>query len=189
MAQLTVPPEPVPGVNISHNDGAITITIATTTPSDDGPFDKDARALWHSAYARLWEAHTKELERFENQADIAFRPLQRSNSSNSRSRSATPGWHYMAPKAVLSAVHRWISEREETDTSESEAEEGNEFRCALSSTKTLLSRNVEDSPSAHLAWVAAGLCIQVGVCCTLLFFSTSFLTAPPEIGRGTAASV
>lgn len=174
MAQLTVPTEPVSGVTISHTDDTITITIAATSPSDDGPIDKDTRALWHAAYARLREEHTEELDRFEKQARIAFRPLQRSNSSNVQGRSATPGWHTMAPKTVLDAVHRWLSEREEEgDTKVSEGEWENDVRRALWATKTLLSRNVQESPSAHLAWVAAALCIQVRVCVLCIAFPLS----------------
>lgn len=171
MAQLIIPAEPAPGVAIDQTNGKITITIATTPPSDGKPTDKDTRALWHAAYARLRTEHTEELETFENQARIAFRPLQRSNSSNALGRSVAPGWHNMTAKTVLGAVHRWISEEEPHGD---ESEEEDKVRRALASTKALLSRNMQESPSAHLAWAAAGLCIQVRCALCIAFFFFSF---------------
>ncbi|KAG8156325.1 hypothetical protein KVR01_013777 [Diaporthe batatas] len=75
----------------------------------------------------------------------------------------------MDPNAVLRAVERWISEGNSGGDSVTEGDSGSEgedegredgVRGALASTKTLLTRNIEQSPSAHLAWVAASLCIQ-----------------------------
>ncbi|KAE9566639.1 hypothetical protein CGMCC3_g17203 [Colletotrichum fructicola] len=153
MAELNIPTEPAPGVTINHSDDKITITITTTSPSNDRAIDQDSSALWNAAYERLQEEHTEELVDFEEQAHIVFRLLQRRNSSNALGRPVVPGWHNMAPNTVLDAVHRWISEGDS-------GTEGDEVRRALSSTKTLLSRNIRDSSSAHLAWIAASLCIQ-----------------------------
>ncbi|KAL1897942.1 hypothetical protein Sste5346_003794 [Sporothrix stenoceras] len=176
MAQLNISSQPAPGVTIDQNDDKITITITTTTtpPSDDGPVGPDTPSLWHEAYVRLREEHTEELVSFEEQVRLAFRPLQRRNSPNALGHSAVPGLHNMAPGTVLGAVQRWISEGESkgderdegterddgTERDEGTEREKNEARRALLSTKRLFNRNMQESPSAHLAWVAASLCVQ-----------------------------
>ncbi|KAM3432265.1 hypothetical protein NHJ13734_006958 [Beauveria thailandica] len=156
MAPVDISTHPAPGVTIANNDDNITIAITTKPPSDDISIGQDTRALWYAAYARLREKHTEELVDFEEQACIVFRLLQRSSSSNAHSCSAVAGLHNLAPNTVLGAVHRWISEAIEEDDDEEE----DEVRRALTSTMTMLRRNMQESPNAHLAWVAACLCIQ-----------------------------
>lgn len=160
MAQLNIATEPAPGVIIDQKDDKITITITTTPPTDDKAIGLDTRALWCEAYARLHEEHTKELVDFEEQARIVFKPLQRRNSSNALARSGMLSWHNMAQNTVLGAIHRWIFEGDSDGTRETdrdEEEEHNEALRVLSSIKTLLNKNVQESPGAHLAWVAASL--------------------------------
>ncbi|KGQ03424.1 WD repeat-containing protein 5 [Beauveria bassiana D1-5] len=177
MAMLNISTRPAPGVTIVNDDGKITVTIMTKPSSNDIAIDRDTRALWYTAYARLREMHKKELIEFEEQARIVFSLLHRSSSSNASGRSAMAGLHNMAPDTVLGAVLRWITDarskdedekeeeneekdEEEDEEEEEEEEEVDEVRRALTSTMTLLIRNMQESPSAHLAWVAASLCIQ-----------------------------
>ncbi|KAJ6193604.1 hypothetical protein J3E72DRAFT_378288 [Bipolaris maydis] len=163
MGHLNISTEPAPGVTIDQKDNKITITITAAPLSDDGVIGRDTHALWHAAYVRLREEHTKELVDFEEQAAIVFRPLQRRNSSNVLARSSMPGWHTMEPKAVLGAIRHWIFEGEfdgNKGTEGDEEKKEDQVCRALSSSKTILNRNVQENPGAHLAWVAAGLCIQ-----------------------------
>ncbi|OAA56715.1 WD40 repeat-like-containing domain protein [Niveomyces insectorum RCEF 264] len=162
MAELSILLEPVPGVVIGQDDDKITITITTKPSSDASIVDRNTHSLWQDAYARLRTEHPEKLDDFQNQAKEVFGVLQRSSSSSlgSLGNSAVPGWHNMAPKAVLRAIKRWASERQEIEPKGDEDAEKDEMRRALSSTKTLLSKSIEENPSAHLAWAAACLCIQ-----------------------------
>ncbi|TFA97444.1 putative WD repeat-containing protein [Trichoderma ghanense] len=162
MAQVNIPMEPAPGVIIDQNDGKITITITTTPTSNDSTVKENSESLWHAAYASLRTEHPEELDNFEKEAQSVFRPLQRSKSSNLNAFGrSTPGWHNMSPKAVVGAVKRWVFEsQEEEPPGEDEDEAERDKAAALSSTKISLSKSIQDSPSAHLAWAAASLCIH-----------------------------
>ncbi|KAM3491703.1 hypothetical protein MY3957_005037 [Beauveria namnaoensis] len=157
MAQHDIPTHLAPGVTMANNDDEITIKIMTKPPSDDVSNSQDTRALWYAAYARLRERYTGELVDFEEQVRIIFRLLQGSSDANVHRRFTMTGLHNLAPNTVLDSVHRWISKAR---AEENDDEERDKVCRALVSTLTKLSRNIQKSPNAHLAWIAACLCIQ-----------------------------
>ena len=165
MEQLNISSELAPGVKIQQTDGKISITIETARPSDGKATELGSRALWHDAYENLRKECSEAVLNFEDAAWMFFRLLQRSSSGNGLRRpAASSGWQNTDADTVLSAVRRWFSEEDPDggdDNNQDGDGDGGEVYRALVATKSLLSKSVQKSPGAYLAWSAVCLCVQV----------------------------
>lgn len=177
MEQLAVALKLLSGAKIAQSNENITITISTSPPADkkDNDIREISGALWYEAYARSRVEKLKEFETFEKKAADIFQPLRSLGSSNITNRPVAPGLHNITPKTVLDAINRWIPNVDNNDglddvhddkpidqILESHRIKDEGLRDAISASKTLLGDGIQQSPNAHLAWIAA--CLSIEVC-------------------------